>query len=106
MLRSYLTNLTSECRKLLRIMSNNPPEQNEATDDKSFADILNEFESSTQGKAPRDPGSPLQKAGEKANLPPRSSLRGTVVGISGDYVLIDHGAKSEGMIPRCRPPGR
>src|SRR5688572_2882647 len=79
-------------------MSNNSPEQNEATNDKSFADILNEFESSTQGKG-RESRQPAAKTRGKSKPAPRSSLRGTVVGISGDYLLIDHGAKSEGIIP-------
>ena len=81
-------------------MSNNPPEQNEATDDQSFADILNEFESSTQG-ARRASKQPAAKGKGKGKPAPRGSLRGTVVGISGDYVLIDHGSKSEGLIPRA-----
>jgi len=81
-------------------MSNNSPEQNEPTDDKSFADILNEFESSTQGKG-RESRQPAARTRGKSKPAPRSSLRGTVVGVSGDYLLIDHGAKSEGIIPRA-----
>jgi small subunit ribosomal protein S1 len=81
-------------------MSNNSPEQNETTDDKSFADILNEFESSTKGKG-RESRQPAARNRGKSKPAPRSSLRGTVVGISGDYLLIDHGAKSEGIIPRA-----
>src|SRR2546427_3081315 len=47
----------------------------------SFADILKEFE--TAGRA----------------APAGGPRRGTVVGISGDYVLVDYGAKAEGVIP-------
>src|SRR3989475_8956236 len=47
----------------------------------SFADILKEFE--TAGRA----------------APAGGPRRGTVVGISGDYVLIDYGSKAEGIIP-------
>src|SRR5438067_747838 len=46
----------------------------------SFADLLKEFETA------------------KRASPAGGPRRGTVVGISGDYVLIDYGAKSEGMI--------
>jgi small subunit ribosomal protein S1 len=80
-------------------MSNNPPEPNEATDDKSFADILNEFEIASH-KTPRESRQSSSKGRGRGKPPERSSLRGTVVGISGDYVLIDHGAKSEGVIHR------
>ena len=81
------------------IMSNNPPEPNEATDDKSFADILNEFEIASH-KTPRESKPSSFKGRGRGKPPERSSLRGTVVGVSGDYVLIDHGAKSEGVIHR------
>src|SRR2546426_7581287 len=47
----------------------------------SFADILKEFE--TAGRA----------------APAGGPRRGTVVGVSGDYVLVDYGAKAEGVIP-------
>ena len=80
-------------------MSNNPLEQNEATDDKSFADILNEFETASH-KTPRESRQSASKGRGRGKPPERSSLRGTVVGVSGDYVLIDHGAKSEGVIHR------
>src|SRR5437016_12596791 len=49
--------------------------------DISFGDILKQFETSER---PAGGG---------------SRVRGTVVGISGDYVLIDYGAKAEGVIP-------
>ena len=48
-------------------MSNNPPEPNEATDDKSFADILNEFEIASH-KTPGNPSSLPSKARAEANL--------------------------------------
>src|SRR5215470_12638213 len=72
-------------------MPNDPREQGE---DDSFADILHEFEKTThaargaKGKA---------KDKRKSNAP--APLRGTVVGVSGDFVLIDYGAKAEGVIP-------
>ena len=49
-------------------MSNNPPEQNEATDEKSFADILNEFEIASH-KTPRESRSLPPKAEAEASLP-------------------------------------
>src|SRR5437016_9622794 len=49
--------------------------------DISFGDILKQFETSER---PAGGG---------------SRVRGTVVGVSGDYVLIDYGAKAEGVIP-------
>jgi small subunit ribosomal protein S1 len=84
-------------------MSNDPREQNGAEDERSFADILNEFESTTRPADKRSTGGrgkPRGKSrgrGRPAGAPP---LRGTVVGISGDFVLVDYGAKSEGIIPR------
>lgn len=81
-------------------MSNDPREQNNETDEKSFADILKEFESAT--RAPRREASrPAPRGRGRGRQEPRNSLRGTVVGTSGDYILIDHGAKSEGVIPRA-----
>jgi small subunit ribosomal protein S1 len=80
-------------------MSNDPLEHNSEADEKSFADILNEFESAT--RAPRRETTRTSSRGRgRGKQEPRNSLRGTVVGISGDYILIDHGAKSEGVIPR------
>jgi small subunit ribosomal protein S1 len=79
-------------------MSNDRPEHEESAD-RSFADILNEFESSSRAaekkKAPVRGG----KGKGRHKGPAPSAQRGTVVGISGDFVLIDYGAKSEGMIP-------
>src|SRR5207245_8045684 len=46
----------------------------------SFADLLKEFETA------------------KRASPAGGPRRGTVVGVSADYVLIDYGAKSEGVI--------
>ena len=64
--------------------------------DSSFADILNEFES-TSRVARRDaaPAAKGKGRGKRAAPPPR----GTVVGVSGDFVLIDYGEKAEGVIP-------
>src|SRR5689334_14713725 len=77
---------------------NDPQEQNQpAGDDKSFADILNEFESANK-PARKEGGKPGFKGKGRGKRPPAPRLQGTVVGISGDSVLIDHGAKSEGVI--------
>src|SRR5216110_304605 len=64
-------------------MQNDSREPPEEAPDASFADILKEFEAAE--RRPKSGG-------------PR---RGTVVGVSGDYVLIDYGSKAEGMIPRA-----
>lgn len=79
-------------------MSNDSREQNEQAAEKSFADILSEFENATSGGRPvASKGSVKGRGrGRRASAP---RLQGTVVGISGDFVLIDHGAKSEGVIP-------
>src|SRR5437899_172632 len=72
-----------------------PNNQVEETADQSFADILKEFESSQparpQAEAPKGRGK-----GKPSGPPPRI---GTVAGVSGDFVLVDYGAKSEGVIP-------
>ena len=69
------------------------------SDDQSFADILNEFESTNQSARPAS--APTAKGKGRGKKRPSSSppLRGTVVGVAGDSVLIDYGAKSEGVIP-------
>ena len=72
-------------------MPNDPREQDE---DASFADILHEFEN-TRRVAPT--GRRKAKGKNKSNA--AALLRGTVVGVSGDFVLIDYGAKAEGVIP-------
>ena len=58
--------------------SREPPEE---AADASFADILKKFEAAER------------------RAPSGGPRRGTVVGISGDYVLIDYGSKAEGVIP-------
>src|SRR2546427_5616444 len=58
--------------------SGDPPEE---APDAWFADILKEFEAAER------------------RAPSGGPRRGTVVGISGDYVLIDYGSKAEGIIP-------
>ena len=79
-------------------MANDPQMQHDEAD-VSFADILNEFES-TQRQAPKAAAAAPSGKGKGRNKRPASpSHRGTVVGVSSDYVLIDYGAKSEGMIP-------
>src|SRR5688572_26475799 len=79
-------------------MKNDPQEQGEEAADLSFADILNEFESSKSASRKESSKSPAKGRGRNkpGAAPP---LRGTVAGLSGDFVLIDYGAKSEGMIP-------
>jgi small subunit ribosomal protein S1 len=77
-------------------MPDSPQDQSEETAEKSFADILSEFESAHpvtgQSPASRVKG----KTRRTSSAPPQ--LRGTVVGVSDDAVLIDYGAKSEGVI--------
>ena len=80
-------------------MSNEPEKNHEAADDKSFADILKEFEGASRASRDRAK-SPGAKRKGKGRPSPRPALRGTVVSVSGDSVLIDYGGKSEGMIPR------
>src|SRR2546422_8698705 len=62
-------------------MQNDSGEPPKEARDESSADILKEFEAAER----RAPSGGLR--------------RGTVVGISGDYVLIDYGSKAEGIIP-------
>src|SRR5437868_1420603 len=77
----------------------NDQERNEKTE-QSFADILNEFESTNRPAAQKkDARGQAGKGKGKRRAPPPSALRGTVVGISGDVVLVDYGGKSEGVIP-------
>src|SRR5262245_47201291 len=71
-------------------MHKDPSEQSEDTTDASFADILSEFENSS-----RVASSGKRKGNGRSATP---ALRGTVVGVSGDFVLIEYGAKSEGVI--------
>jgi small subunit ribosomal protein S1 len=79
-------------------MSNDRPEHEESAD-RSFADILNEFESANP-PAEKKKGPVRGGKGKGRNKGPApAGQRGTVVGISGDFVLIDYGAKSEGVIP-------
>src|SRR4029453_11127269 len=74
-------------------MHNDGPQQGEDASDESFADILNEFE-----KISREATVAGGKRKSKSK-PAKQALRGTVVGVSGDFLLIDYGAKSEGVIP-------
>ena len=71
--------------------------QGEESNDESFADILKEFESA-QRKAPAAKG---KEKGKGKKRPPMPALRGTVVGVSGDFVLVDYGGKSEGTLPKA-----
>src|ERR1700740_455620 len=84
-------------------MSNDQQERNGAEEERSFADILNEFASSSRPSEQRTPaGRGRTKSRGKGRGRPSGApaLRGTVVGISGDVVLVDYGSKSEGVIPR------
>jgi small subunit ribosomal protein S1 len=71
-------------------MQDDPQRPGDDTADTSFADILKEFERSRVAPAPKRRG---------RNPSGRLPVRGTVVGLSGDFVLIDYGSKSEGVIP-------
>jgi small subunit ribosomal protein S1 len=62
----------------------------EETDDVSFAEALSQFE--REHAAPRETAA-ASKTAEGA------IRRGTVVGFSGDFVLVDFGVKAEGVIP-------
>src|SRR4051812_15035412 len=79
-------------------MANDPQKQQDDAADVSFADILNEFESSNR-PVRKEAAAPGGKGRGRNKRPPSPSHRGTVVGVSSDIVLIDYGAKSEGMIP-------
>jgi small subunit ribosomal protein S1 len=73
-------------------MDKDPSEQSEDTTDASFADILSEFENSNRA------ASSGKRKGRGKGRSAAPALRGTVVGVSGDFVLIDYGAKSEGVL--------
>src|SRR2546425_13207915 len=62
-------------------MQNDSREPPEEAPDASFADILKEFEAAER------------------RAPSGGPRRGTIVGISGDYVLIDYGSRAEGGHP-------
>ena len=79
-------------------MANDPQKQQDDAADVSFADILNEFESANRA-ARKETAAPAGKGRGRSKRPQSPSHRGTVVGVSGDFVLIDYGEKSEGMIP-------
>ena len=79
-------------------MSKDPQEQAQESADQSFADILNEFEKThAAGKksAASKTKNKVKGKGRSSGPPP---LRGTVVGVSGDVVLVDYGGKAEGLI--------
>ena len=80
-------------------MQNDPREPGDETADQSFADILKEFESTSREaqQTSKGRGAPKGKGREKRRPAP-PPLKGTVVGISGDFLLIDYGGKSEGVI--------
>ena len=66
----------------------------ENTEEQSFADILSEFEKSSA------PPAKSKGKGRKKSAGPQH--RGTVVGVSGDFILIDYGSKAEGVIPAAQ----
>src|SRR5262245_32836627 len=79
-------------------MSNDPEEQGKESAEQSFADILKEFENTTAARPDaRKPAKGKHKGKSRSAGAPRR--RGTVVGVSGDFVLIDYGEKAEGVIP-------
>jgi len=80
-------------------MENDPQEHSEDSADTSFADILNEFESTHRSTAQNVSSSSRGKGRKRQKSEGASGRRGTVVGVSGDFVLIDYGEKSEGVIP-------
>src|SRR5262249_6785817 len=78
-------------------MQDDHREQGDEAEDKSFADILNEFEKSSRGVRPGAGTRGGKSRGKSKTATP--ARRGTVVGVSGDFILIDYGGKSEGVIP-------
>jgi small subunit ribosomal protein S1 len=81
-------------------MQKDPQGQGEEPADESFADILNEFESASRA-ARKDAAGPAGKGKGKRKPGGQPPRRGTVVGLSGDFVLVDYGDKAEGVIPRA-----
>ena len=79
-------------------MSNDPREQSDETADRSFADILKEFESTSRPAAKDKEKGKLRGKGKGRPSGP-TGPRGTVVSISSDFILVDYGGKSEGIIP-------
>jgi len=80
-------------------MSNDSHQEGDETQDRSFADILKEFESTNRPTAKeKDRGRAKAKGKGRGRPGPPPPLKGTVVGVSSDVVLIDYGGKSEGMI--------
>src|SRR5438093_8712375 len=78
-------------------MQNYSRKQDEDTSEASFGDILNEFETASGG-ARQGTGRRVGK-GKGKDKPAGPLHRGTVVGVGGDFVLIDYGGKAEGVIP-------
>jgi small subunit ribosomal protein S1 len=79
-------------------MVNDSQPPSEETAEVSFADILNEFENANRpARQPAAPPAVRGKGRRRPAGPPPP--RGTVVSVSSDFVLIDYGAKSEGIIP-------
>ena len=78
-------------------MSNDPREHAaDETADKSFAEILNEFENTSRERKEAKPARGKGRGKSRPGAPP--PLRGTVVGVSDDFVLVDYGGKSEGIV--------
>jgi small subunit ribosomal protein S1 len=83
-------------RYITKPMSKEPREQADETADKSFADILNEFERTSRERKEEKPKRGKGRGKSRPGAPP--PLHGTVVGVSDDFVLVDYGGKSEGII--------
>src|SRR5436189_188460 len=79
-------------------MPDDPRKQDDEPQERSFADILNEFETTSHGAAKKAARPSGKGKGKGKRRPATPALRGTVVGISGDFVLVDYGGKAEGII--------
>jgi small subunit ribosomal protein S1 len=79
-------------------MENDARDQGDPSDDISFGDILKEFESTSQAGR-QHTASPAPQSKGRSSPSGAPAHWGVVVGIAGDSVLIDHGRKSEGVIP-------
>jgi small subunit ribosomal protein S1 len=77
-------------------MHDDSRDQSEQPADMSFADILKEFETANQPKRQEKSASGAKRKGKSRPAP--RALKGTVVGVSDDFVLVDYGGKSEGVI--------
>ena len=79
-------------------MENDSRNQGDETADLSFGEILEEFESSSHAGR-NGAAAPVANGKSRNNSSSPPAHWGVVVGVSGEFVLIDHGRKSEGVIP-------